>query len=302
VIVSDSEFSIGFDPMALATDGGKVYALIDDVVGRTVRVAENGKLVEVARAPREEVFDRNGSNLIVDANGYFFDVYQDGQKWLVGAPPVGNAVRIAPFTDSKELVDPPFTGDSTSIFFVGTAPGPYKAILRVPRMAAAAPNPIVVADDTAFYNGLTAIAAGESSIYAVDGTGNTYVAREFPKEPAMPPKASKLASFVQSICGTFAVPPHLVAATDALYVGCLQPGGAQEAIYRLPLSQQWPTDGSDVMLGPPLASGKVASGTFIVVGTTVYFANYEQDAVFKVASSSPATALAIMVLPVPGGP
>src|SRR5258708_4557503 len=63
VLVSDSEWTFGFDPRALTAVAGKVYALIDDEVGRTVRVAENGKLVEVARTPREEDFDLNSSNL-----------------------------------------------------------------------------------------------------------------------------------------------------------------------------------------------------------------------------------------------
>src|SRR5262245_52379744 len=47
VIVPDSEFVFGFDPQALAADGGQVYVLVDDGMGRSVSVAENRKMREV---------------------------------------------------------------------------------------------------------------------------------------------------------------------------------------------------------------------------------------------------------------
>jgi hypothetical protein len=288
VIVPHSEIGFGYEPQALAADSGQVYVLIDDGMGRTVRVAENGKLREVARAANESMIDLTPSNLLVDSSGYFFDVYQEGKKWLVGAPRAGGAaVRVAEFTSEREAVDPAFTGDASSLYLVGPEPSLYMAISRVPRMPAAAAMPVVVTDDGTFYNGLTAIAVAGTSVYSVSGSLMSYVARQYPKDPGMPVHSSKSASFTQSICSTFILPPHVYPGQDALYLGCNEDGGARAVIYRLPPADQWPADdmGGSTALGSPVVSGKVASDIFVVAGTTVYFADTDQEAIFKVSGA-----------------
>ncbi len=56
----------------------------------------------------------------------------------------------------------------------------------------------------------------------------------------------------------------------------------------MPASTAWPDSDNDVTLGAPAASGSIDSHTFLVVGTTIYFADHAAGAVYRTGGNGDA--------------
>jgi hypothetical protein len=279
-VLVDSTKLEGRIPRAISAAGGKAYVLIDSDDGRTVKVAQDGKLDQLVLAPQDYELDLTRSNLLADTSGFFFDVRRAGKKLLMGAPfQGGEAFVVAPLRSSLTAIDFALVGDATSVFTIGEDSGGNSQFMRVPRMVQAA-EPVVMGTLSV---GTPALAANDQGYYALNGGQGNYSFYLYPKDATADtsPKISEW--FVMPKCDSFVRPAHLMPGADTVYVSCASKddGGADTLIYRMPPPAQWKDDEEAETPVEPIIVGKIERDAFLVVGSTVYYSNWDDDTIYK---------------------
>lgn len=291
VVVPSSELytSDGSTPNAIAAWNDQLYLLTGDGKFQTVRVIDGTKLAEIARVPDDDdQIDLTPSTLSVDSRGLFFDGYQGGRNRLIGVPFAGGeGVQIADLSAKAEALGSWFVSDDRALYFVADGDG-GRVLQSAPRQVKKAVAPLRITDDTAFYEGLTALGRVGQAVFTVDGAVSDFVVREFPAVPDDPPAHGRLAAFTLKDCRSFAIPPRVVSGDDSLYVGCNSDGNERSYIFRLPPVAEWPEDEETISLEPVASGTQLDEDSFVVVAKDVYFHDVDandDDHVYRVSES-----------------